>query len=156
MGANVGIPSSEDLFLLHEGSLYHSYRILGAHVSKRKGYEGVRFAVWAPNAKQVSLLGDFNQWQSGKHRMEKFSSLGVWMLFVPEASEGDHYKYEIQSETGQILLKADPYAFTLKCVQAQPLALSIWKVTNGKMRPGWSRRNWLPLIISLCRFMKCI
>ncbi|MBA2939946.1 1,4-alpha-glucan branching protein GlgB [Paenibacillus sp. CGMCC 1.16610] len=111
MGANVGTPSSEDLFLLHEGSLYHSYRILGAHVSKRKGYEGVRFAVWAPNAKQVNVLGDFNQWQSGKHRMEKFSSLGVWMLFIPEASEGDHYKYEILSETGQILLKADPYAF---------------------------------------------
>ncbi len=56
MGANVGIPSSEDLFLLHEGSLFHSYRILGAHVSKTKGQEGVRFAVWAPHAKQVYCL----------------------------------------------------------------------------------------------------
>jgi 1,4-alpha-glucan branching enzyme len=111
VGANVGIPSSEDLFLLHEGSLYHSYRILGAHVSKTKGQEGVRFAVWAPHAKQIYLLGDFNSWQSGTHRLEKFSTLGLWILFVPEASEGDYYKFEIHSETGQILLKADPYAF---------------------------------------------
>ena len=111
MGANVGIPSSEDLFLLHEGSLFHSYRILGAHVSKKKGHEGVRFAVWAPNANRVNVLGDFNDWQSGEHPMNKISTLGLWMLFVPEASEGDYYKFEIHSQTGQILFKADPYAF---------------------------------------------
>ncbi|MDR6549576.1 1,4-alpha-glucan branching protein GlgB [Paenibacillus qinlingensis] len=111
MGANVGIPSSEDLFLLHEGSLFHSYRILGAHVSKEKGHEGVRFAVWAPHAKTVFVLGDFNEWQTGEHHMEKISSLGLWMLFIPEASEGDYYKFEIHSQTGQILIKADPYAF---------------------------------------------
>ncbi|OPH47118.1 1,4-alpha-glucan branching enzyme [Paenibacillus ferrarius] len=111
MGANVGIPSSEDLFLLHEGSLYQSYRILGAHVSKTTGQEGVRFTLWAPHAKQIYLLGDFNQWQSGAHPMERVSTLGVWMVFVPEAGEGDHYKYEIHSQTGQVQLKADPYAF---------------------------------------------
>ena len=76
MGANVGIPSSEDLFLLHEGSLFHSYRILGAHVSKTKGQEGVRFAVWAPHAKQVYLLGDFNELAIRRaHRWRRFSTL---------------------------------------------------------------------------------
>jgi 1,4-alpha-glucan branching enzyme len=106
-----GIPSSEDLFLLHEGSLFHSYRLLGAHVSKALGQEGVRFALWAPHARQVQLLGDFNGWTSGAHPMERLSSVGVWMLFVPDAREGDYYKFEIHSKTGQVLLKADPYAF---------------------------------------------
>ncbi|UJF36096.1 1,4-alpha-glucan branching protein GlgB [Paenibacillus hexagrammi] len=105
------IPSSEDLYLLHEGSLHHSYKLLGAHVSSKPGQEGVRFAVWAPHASKVCILGDFNGWNSGAHVMERHSTLGVWMLFVPEAREGDHYKYEIHSHSGRLVIKADPYAF---------------------------------------------
>ncbi|MFC5448176.1 1,4-alpha-glucan branching protein GlgB [Paenibacillus aestuarii] len=105
------IPSSEDLFLLHEGSLHHSYKLLGAHVCKIPGQAGVRFAVWAPNARQVHVVGDFNGWKSGSHVMERISTLGVWLLLIPEARAGDFYKYEIHTESGRILLKADPYAF---------------------------------------------
>ncbi|MGG1550585.1 1,4-alpha-glucan branching protein GlgB [Paenibacillus ferrarius] len=106
------MPRPEDLYLFHEGSLFHSYHILGAHVtSSDEGQEGVRFAVWAPNATRVDVLGDFNDWQSGKHRMERISTLGIWLVHVPEAAEGDYYKYEIHSQNGQILLKSDPYAF---------------------------------------------
>ncbi|MCD1260313.1 1,4-alpha-glucan branching protein GlgB [Paenibacillus athensensis] len=103
-------PSSDDLYLLHEGSLYHSYRLLGAHVLKAQGREGVRFAVWAPNAREVRIVGDFNHWDSRHHAMERYSTLGVWLLIVPEAREGDYYKYEIHTEDGRVLLKADPYA----------------------------------------------
>jgi 1,4-alpha-glucan branching enzyme len=105
------VPSSEDLYLFHEGSLYQSYKLLGAHVSKVKEQPGVRFTVWAPGAKEVRVIGDFNGWSGSGHIMSPISTLGVWMIFIPEAKQDDHYKYEIVTGDGRILTKADPYAF---------------------------------------------
>ncbi len=104
-------PSSEDLYLFHEGTLYHSYRMMGAHVTNVQGVAGVRFTVWAPNACAIRVLGDFNGWDGTGCGMERVDSNGVWTLFVPGASEGNHYKYEIHASDGRIRLKADPYAF---------------------------------------------
>ncbi|MBP1169288.1 1,4-alpha-glucan branching enzyme [Paenibacillus sp. PvR018] len=105
------IPGPEDLYLFHEGNLFRSYRMLGAHLTMQDGITGVRFAVWAPHAREVRVIGDFNFWDSSKHIMQKISTWGVWSLFVPAANEGDYYKYEIVTAEGTMLQKADPYAF---------------------------------------------
>jgi 1,4-alpha-glucan branching enzyme len=105
------VPSSEDLYLLHEGSFYQSYRLLGAHINPTEEQSGVRYTVWAPHAREVRVVGDFNNWSGNSHVMSRLSTLGVWILFVPESVEGDHYKYEIHTHDGRVLLKADPYAF---------------------------------------------
>jgi 1,4-alpha-glucan branching enzyme len=104
------VTNAEDLYLLHEGSLYQSYRLLGAHAQMQNGEEGVRFTVWAPHARQVRVIGDFNSWVGTDYILQPLSTLGVWSLFVPGAKQGDHYKYEIHTQDGRILLKADPYA----------------------------------------------
>ncbi|TDF99409.1 1,4-alpha-glucan branching protein GlgB [Paenibacillus piri] len=105
------IPGPEELFLFHEGSLYQSYRLFGAHLAEQEGCAGARFAVWAPHAKEVRVVGDFNAWNGGLHIMNRVSTWGVWHLFVPHVREGDHYKFEIVTEDGTLLAKADPYAF---------------------------------------------
>jgi 1,4-alpha-glucan branching enzyme len=105
------LPQAEQLYLFSEGSLYHSYRMFGAHVLQRDGGTCVRFAVWAPHAESVQVIGDFNLWDGSRHEMECLGDSGIWYLFVPEASAGDYYKYQIQSRDGRILVKADPYAF---------------------------------------------
>ncbi|MDQ1909345.1 1,4-alpha-glucan branching protein GlgB [Paenibacillus sp. GD4] len=105
------IPGPEDLYLFHEGSLFQSYRMLGAHIMESEGVKGVRFAVWAPHARDIRVVGDFNCWDGTRHRMEKISTWGVWSLFVPHVREGEYYKYEIVTSSGTTLYKADPYAF---------------------------------------------
>ena len=79
-----------DLHLFHEGNHHRIYEKLGAHPTEIKGVEGVCFAVWAPNARNVSVLGDFNSWDGRKHQMRK-GSTGVWELFIPELKVGEHY-----------------------------------------------------------------
>jgi 1,4-alpha-glucan branching enzyme len=105
------VPGPEDLFLFHEGSLFQSYRVLGAHFKKQDGTSGVRFAVWAPHAREVRVIGDFNNWDSSGYAMSKVSTWGVWSLFIPGVQEGDYYKYEILTQQGTLVYKADPYAF---------------------------------------------
>lgn len=105
------IPGPEDLYLFHEGNLFQSYRMLGAHLTIEAGVSGVRFSVWAPHAREVRVVGDFNRWDGSKHVMQKISLWGVWSLFVPAVKEGDYYKYEIATSGGATLHKADPYAF---------------------------------------------
>ncbi|WP_317890740.1 1,4-alpha-glucan branching protein GlgB [Paenibacillus arenilitoris] len=103
--------TKEQLYLFNEGSSYHSYRFMGAHLIKRRGTGGVRFAVWAPNAAEVRVIGDFNRWDGRKHVMERMGTTGVFSLFVPKIGEGELYKYEIVSADGSAIRKADPYAF---------------------------------------------
>ncbi|WP_201305351.1 1,4-alpha-glucan branching protein GlgB [Paenibacillus puerhi] len=105
------IPSPEDLYLFHEGNLHQSYRMLGAHPAEEDGVAGFRFAVWAPHAKEVRLVADFNDWNGSGHQLVKRSVWGVWSLFVPGVRSGEYYKYEILTQEGTILYKADPYAF---------------------------------------------
>ncbi|WP_119678087.1 1,4-alpha-glucan branching protein GlgB [Indioceanicola profundi] len=107
-------PSLGDLdrHLLGEGRHWRAYDAMGAHICTMDGVAGVRFAVWAPNARRVSVVGDFNGWDGRVHPMRLHPGLGIWELFVPGAAEGDSYKYEILGPQGNLLpLKADPYAF---------------------------------------------
>jgi 1,4-alpha-glucan branching enzyme len=98
-----------DIYLLAEGNHLASYRKLGAHPLVHEGIEGVAFAVWAPNARRVSVVGDFNSWDGRRMPMRNVS--GFWELFVPGLRPGHLYKYEILGADGQLLpLKADPYA----------------------------------------------
>jgi 1,4-alpha-glucan branching enzyme len=103
--------SDYDLHLHAEGTLYESYETLGAHLVEVEGVRGVRFAVWAPNAENVALAGDFNQWDTRRHPMRRRNS-GVWEIFMPGLGEGATYKYNVRSRFNAYQqLKADPYAF---------------------------------------------
>jgi 1,4-alpha-glucan branching enzyme len=102
-----------DLHLFGEGRHERIYEKLGAHVSNHEGKRGVRFAVWAPNAKSVSVVGDFNEWDGARHPMRHLGSSGVWELFVPGLRPGQLYKYEIKSGRHKFL-KADPYALMME------------------------------------------
>ncbi|OIK12689.1 1,4-alpha-glucan branching protein GlgB [Bacillus sp. MUM 13] len=105
-------PSEFDLYLFHEGTLYESYKMLGAHLASYNGQEGVRFAVWAPHAKKISVVGDFNNWQEDAvHEMKRVAGSGIWAIFIAGLKEGDIYKYKVYSSSGGTVLKADPYAF---------------------------------------------
>jgi len=104
--------SEFDLHLMGEGRHYDTYEKLGAHLKDLEGVAGVHFAVWAPSAKRVSVVGDFNRWDGRVSPMRARGSSGIWELFVPELGEGAIYKYEIIGPQGNMLpLKADPYAF---------------------------------------------
>jgi 1,4-alpha-glucan branching enzyme len=101
-----------DLHLIGEGTHYKKYEKLGAHVREVAGVQGVHFAVWAPNAQRVSVVGDFNRWDGRCHPMRVRGSSGVWEIFLPELKQGERYKFEIKSRYGDFLaLKADPYGF---------------------------------------------
>jgi 1,4-alpha-glucan branching enzyme len=100
-----------DLYLFGEGNHTRIYDRLGAHPIAVDGVEGVHFAVWAPNAARVSVVGDFNNWDGRTHVMRQLAQSGVWAAFVPEAREGHRYKYELQTRSGALVLKSDPYAF---------------------------------------------
>jgi 1,4-alpha-glucan branching enzyme len=102
-----------DLHLFGEGRHEHIYEKLGAHVSVHEGTRGVRFAVWVPNAKSVSVVGDFNEWDGARHPMRSLGSSGVWELFIPGLRQGELYKYEIKSGRHKFL-KADPYALMME------------------------------------------
>lgn len=103
--------SEDDLYLFHQGNLFHSYNSMGAHITKVKDEKGVRFTVWAPNAKQVNVVGSFNKWNGQNHSMSKVTDNGIWTTFIAGLNEGDLYKYEIESSLGIVLQKSDPYAF---------------------------------------------
>lgn len=103
--------SGDDIYLFHQGSLFHSYRSLGAQLLKGKGQGGVRFAVWAPNAREVRVVGSFNGWDGSQHIMNRAGESGLWELYVPGLGAGEVYKYELIGASGKRTLKADPYAF---------------------------------------------
>ncbi|KWB64006.1 glycogen-branching enzyme [Burkholderia ubonensis] len=103
--------SDLDAWLLAEGTHHRPYEALGAHPVKIDEVAGVRFAVWAPNARRVSVVGNFNNWDGRRHMMRLRRECGVWEIFVPHAAVGDLYKFEIKTRDGELLLKADPFAF---------------------------------------------
>jgi len=100
-----------DLHLFSEGNHYEIYKKLGAHLVEMQGVWGCSFAVWAPNAQRISVIGDFNGWDGRYHPMRKLLGCGVWEIFIPHVVEGAHYKFEIKASHGGLLLKSDPYAF---------------------------------------------
>ncbi len=101
-----------DLHLMNEGNHKNLYDKLGAHLINHEGIDGVLFAVWAPNAKRVSVIGNFNSWDGRRHAMRRRESSGIWELFIPQLCEGEYYKYEILNSKNQVLpLKSDPIGF---------------------------------------------
>jgi 1,4-alpha-glucan branching enzyme len=129
--------SDYDLYLFGEGNHYNIYRKLGAHPAVRDGLAGTRFAVWAPNAERVSVVGAFNLWDGRRHPMQVRGGSGIWELFVPGVAVGTAYKYEIRSRSGRGLLKADPYGFAM---QLRPDNCSVVASLDGFQ---WGDRAWL-------------
>ena len=119
------------------GIHYMIYERLGAHPTKIDGVEGVLFAVWAPNALRVSVVGDFNGWDGRTHQMRRLWDSGIFELFVPDMKEGDCYKYEIKAKGGLTFLKADPYAFGQ---QLRPDSASIVRDLSGFC---WEDDKWM-------------
>lgn len=99
-----------DIYLFNEGTHYEIYKKLGAHLMEIGGVQGTHFAVWAPNAQRVSVVGDFNHWDGRVHAMRKMIPAGIWEIFVPHVGEGTHYKFEIRGPHGDVFLKTDPFA----------------------------------------------
>ena len=104
--------SEFDLYLFHQGTNYRAYEMLGAHLMTQEGRQGVRFAVWAPHARSVSVVGDFNAWDTRVHPLQRLQDGEIWAGFIPDVKEGDIYKYAIEPQWGgPHILKADPYGF---------------------------------------------
>lgn len=103
-----------DLYLAGEGTHHRLYDRLGAHVCDTEGVSGVSFAVWAPKAKRISVVGDFNNWDGRLFPMRQMGASGIWELFVPELKAGSLYKYEIKTANGNLRIKTDPYAFAME------------------------------------------
>lgn len=101
-----------DTFLFHQGTNCKAYEMLGAHITEENGQQGVRFAVWAPNAKAVSVVGEFNNWDTRVNEMSRIEDGEIWKIFIPGLKEGDIYKYAIMPQHGgPHIMKADPYGY---------------------------------------------
>lgn len=127
-----------DRHLFSEGRHWHAHRMLGAHPTTRDGIDGVRFAVWAPSAERVSIVGDFNRWDGRCHPMTVHPGSGIWELFIPELAEETLYKFEIRNrEQGSLHLKTDPYA---RAYQVRP-------ETAARIQPAsdyaWYDEEWM-------------
>ncbi len=126
-----------DLYLLGQGEHLEAYRVLGAHLKTISGISGTSFAVWAPNAQRVSVVGDFNGWDGRRHMMRRLGGSGIWEIFVPGVAEGTHYKFEIRGPHGDVFLKTDPYGFF-----AQHDLRTACMVTDLG-RYAWSDGGWM-------------
>jgi len=129
--------SEFDLYLLGEGTHYRVYDKLGAHVRTIDDVSGVNFAVWAPNAEGVSIVGDFNGWDDRRYKMRRHYANGIWELFIPGMGEGELYKYRIKTQSGQVLEKADPCGFAS---EIPPRTASV--VANLE-RYAWGDDEWI-------------
>ncbi len=133
----------DTIFLEHElssfseGTNYQIYNKLGANFNEIHGVQGVSFAVWAPHAKRVSVVGNFNNWDGRRHPMRLIEGYGIWEIFIPGIGEMDVYKYEIKTQEDIILYKADPYA---KCSQIRPDNASVVYNLN---KYKWKDKKWL-------------
>ena len=126
-----------DLYLFGQGDHHKIYEKLGAHPMEVNGVKGVYFAVWAPNARNVSVIGNFNVWHGGKHQMRVLGSSGVWELFVPDIGVGEVYKYEVKDQSGNIFEKSDPYGFQF---EVRPASGSI---VADLSKHQWADQQWL-------------
>ena len=126
-----------DKYLLGEGTHKELWRALGAHVTRHQGTNGVHFAVWAPNAKRVSVVGDFNRWDGRRNPMRPAGETGVWEVFLPGIAEGALYKYEVTGADGAVTPKADPVGFG---AQHPPEQASVVRDLSGY---GWKDAAWM-------------
>ncbi|ARE38534.1 1,4-alpha-glucan (glycogen) branching enzyme, GH-13-type [Rhodovulum sp. P5] len=127
-----------DEYLLGEGTHRRLWQVLGAHTLTHEGVQGTHFAVWAPNALRVSVVGPFNNWDGRRHPMRRRGTTGVWELFLPGIVEGECYKYEILGQGGNVLpLKADPVGFG---AEHPPRTASVVRDISGY---GWHDTDWM-------------
>jgi 1,4-alpha-glucan branching enzyme len=126
-----------DLHLLGEGTHYRAFEKLGSHRVKIGTTNGVHFAVWAPNADRVSVIGDFNGWDGRVHPMRVLVPNGIWEIFLPDLADGEKYKFEIRTRTGAILKKTDPFA---RAFEAPPQSAA---VVHDASRYEWKDAAWL-------------
>jgi 1,4-alpha-glucan branching enzyme len=127
-----------DHYLLGEGTHIHMYEKLGAHLVEINGRTGVNFAVWAPNGRRVSVIGDFNNWDGRRHPMRFHPNTGIWELFIPGLPEGTHYKYEIKAHyPNYMVAKADPVGFYSE-VRPQTASI-VWDINKYQ----WNDQEWL-------------
>lgn len=126
-----------DIYLFKSGTHFRVYEKLGSHITEVDGQKGVYFAVWAPNAQDVSVIGDFNSWNTQEHVLtSRWDGSGIWEGFIPGLGKGDLYKYHIHSNNGRHLEKADPYA--LSCEVPPKTASVIWD-----LKYDWQDEEWL-------------
>ena len=137
-----------DAWLLAEGSHLRPFEVLGAHLKVVEGVAGVAFAVWAPNAMRVSVVGDFNTWDGRRHPMRLRRECGVWEIFAPGVVRGARYKYELLDGEGRLLpQKADPYAFQ---AELRPATASIVAALPEKAAPSQARQHANALDAPIC------
>jgi 1,4-alpha-glucan branching enzyme len=130
-------PLPAEVRAMRRGMSVTTYRHLGAHLTQQEGRQGVYFAVWAPNAREVCVVGDFNSWQHGAFYLNSSDS-GVWYGFVPDIGAGEHYKYSLRTQMGQLIEKSDPYAFQS---ETPPKTASI--VCPILDHYEWRDRDWI-------------
>ncbi len=128
--------SEWDQYLFGQGNHYEIYKKLGAHLTKKDGKSGTYFAVWAPHAKSVRVIGEFNQWDGKNHEMTRLEPLGIYELFVPGVKEGMAYKYLIEGADGNLHYKADPYA---AYAEVRPATAS----RVAKLDYRWKDEKWM-------------
>ncbi|MCL4452193.1 MAG: 1,4-alpha-glucan branching protein GlgB [Candidatus Thermoplasmatota archaeon] len=128
--------SSYDIYLYREGNLQYAYRTFGSHFHSRDGIEGTRFVVWAPNARSVSVVGDFNMWDIRKFPMQNVNGSGIWEIFIPGVGYGAFYKFALKTPDGEIEYKSDPFAFRM---EKRPRTASI----VSDLSHAWSDSHWI-------------
>jgi 1,4-alpha-glucan branching enzyme len=126
-----------DLYLFNAGDHHRIYDKLGAHAIEVNGVKGAQFAVWAPNARSVSVIGNFNNWDRRRHAMRVLGESGVWEIFIPELNEGELYKFQVKTKSGNVLDKTDPYATEM---ELRPRTAS--KI-NFLREYKWNDEKWL-------------
>lgn len=126
-----------DCYLFAKGVHYELYRVMGARLSTQQGVAGVKCAVWAPSAKRVSVVGDFNRWDGRMNPMRSLGESGVWELFIPGLTAGSRYKFEIKTQSDAILLKCDPYAL------ASELRPATASVVADLSLHTWQDADWM-------------
>ncbi len=126
-----------DIYLFNAGDHHRIYDKLGAHYGEVNGIGGVQFAVWAPGARSVSVIGDFNNWDRRYHAMRTLGSSGIWEIFIPGLMEGELYKFEVKAQNGAYQDKSDPYGFEM---ELRPNTASVVNFLRGF---SWSDDQWL-------------
>ncbi len=138
--------TEHELYLFGEGKLNQAYKTLGAQTITLENITGVRFAVWAPNAERVSVVGSFNQWDGRVHSMRSLGSSGVWEIFIPQLTTNDLYKFEIRNRhTGHCLTKTDPYGFEFeqRPGTAAKISQSQYQWSDHAWLTARTHQNWL-------------
>ncbi|MCI0603486.1 1,4-alpha-glucan branching protein GlgB [bacterium] len=130
--------TKKDVRLYHEGKHYHIYDKLGAHFTRSGGQNGVHFAVWAPNAAYMAVMGEWNDWSKKEHPMDRFADSGIWTCFIPGIQQGQAYKYFVHSQYKDFEIdKADPFAFATELVPQT--ASRVWDISGYE----WKDEDWI-------------